>query len=348
MFERQATYERSGNARPNDIRSGDTLRVTSGKLRITFARGTFVNLEAPAILNIDSPMRSRLVRGRATVNVAPGDEGFTIDTPRTSVIDLGTDFGVEVDDFGSTDVVVFSGMVDVAISSFLSGSTDAVVSTQRLHAGDGMRVSGQGTASRIVSLSSVRFPRSGPDSGAAPMRKPLITSVRDNINRKDAWQFYEIVPEGMREDAKAFVDREHHEWNGATEAGIPDYLLGGDYIKTFNNDKDVGRFEVDVTLDRPAMVYVLWCKRITPPGWLESQFENTGDEIGVDEGDHLFPTGRFCDRGEPAVGPGLSIDSLHTIWRRRVTSPGVVRLGATLSKGGDLNMYGIVATPLDP
>ena len=37
-----------------------------------------------------------------------------IETPSTDVVDLGTEFGVDVDESGGTDVVVFEGAVDLA------------------------------------------------------------------------------------------------------------------------------------------------------------------------------------------------------------------------------------------
>ncbi len=158
---------------------------------------------------------------------------------------------------------------------------------------------------------------------------------------------YEIVPGGMREDAKAFVDRLHHEWNGVDTQGMPNYLIGGDYVKPFNNDKMMSNIEVRVTLDQPATLYLLWCNRVVPPDWMLENFENTGDEIGVDEGYHVFENGAVHDRDGPGVGPGVSVDSIHTVWRRVIPKPGTVRLGPTGATDlDDLNMYGIVAVPL--
>jgi hypothetical protein len=43
---------------------------------------------------------------------------------------------------------------------------------------------------------------------------------------------------------------------------MPAYLVGGDYVKTFNDDKNIGTIEVSVKLEQPANLYVLWCKRV--------------------------------------------------------------------------------------
>ena len=116
------------------------------------------------------------------------------------------------------------------------------------------------------------------------MRPLIISSVRDNIKRPGTWSFYEIVHAGMQEDGLAFVDREFHQWNGVDASGMPAYLLGADYVRMFNDDKVDNSFEMYVTIDRPAMLYVFFDDRLTPPKWLRDNFEDTGDNIGMDVG----------------------------------------------------------------
>jgi hypothetical protein len=346
MFEDQNIFESPNDNVRDEIRPGETLRVVGGSLDVVFKSGVAVTLTAPAIIEVISPMRSRLIRGRATVKVCPGAEGFTMNTPRTSVIDLGTVFGVEVDDFGRTDIVVFKGMVDVAYSHSFDDSANPSIGSQRLYMGEAVRVDERGTLSRIISINGNDFSVNAP--ATLPTTIPVISSVQDNIKRQESWKFYEIVPGGMREDAKAFVDRVHHEWNGVDSQGMPEYLVGGDYVKPFNDDKMMGDIEVLVTLERPATLYLLWCNRVPPPDWLREDFEETGGSIGVDEGRHVFKDGTVHNKDGPGIGAGVSIDSIHTVWRRVITKPGVVRLGPTGADDlDDLNMYGIVAVPLE-
>src|SRR6185503_11398906 len=114
-----------------------------------------------------SPMRTRAVLGTLTAHVEKGAEGFTVDTPRTTVVDLGTDFGIDVTDHGSTDVVVFKGAVDLH-----SSGIEGLDSRQRLGAGEAVRVSAEGTASRIVSITDSQFAIS--DGEAAARSTPVI------------------------------------------------------------------------------------------------------------------------------------------------------------------------------
>jgi hypothetical protein len=122
----------------------------------------------------------------------------------------------------------------------------------------------------------------------------------------------------------------------------------------FNNDKIAADLRVDVTLTRPAVLYVLLDKRVLPPSWLVESFEDTGDEIGIDEAWHdplNFKPG-FEDFAQE--GPGKSIERRHSIWKRIASEGGTVSLGANGRLPGDkwrgpragTNMYGIVAVPL--
>jgi hypothetical protein len=317
-----------------EVHGGDNIRITKGRMKLTFDNGTVVTLHAPALFQVISDMRARVMFGKVTARVAKGAEGFSVLTPRATVIDLGTEFGIEVNDVGATDLVVFEGEVDFAYVTEEDGAR-----RQRLRTGEGMHLDAQGTASRIVSITDQRYS----DSPSEPARRPVITAVRDNIQR-DAWNYYEIVQCGMREDAKAFADRNEHEWNGVTEEGMPAYLIGGDYVKTFNNDKVKTDIEVTVKLNRAAKLYVLFDERIPAPEWLTRDFRNTGDVIGVDEGVFCVD-GVWYKKRHPGVGAGNSIDHISTIWVRDVPGPASVQLGPTQSTTVDINMYGIVAVP---
>jgi ferric-dicitrate binding protein FerR (iron transport regulator) len=316
------------------VQPGDKVRLTRGQLRMDFTCGAKVTMRSPAALDVLTPMRTRAVLGTLIAHVEKGAEGFTVDTPRTTVVDLGTDFGIDVTDHGRTDVVVFKGAVDLH-----SDGIEGLLARQRLGAGEAVRVSGEGTASRIVSITDSQFAIA--DAEAATRRTPVIAEVRDNIRRGESWYYYEIVHGGLREDARAFVDREH-EWNGVSKRGIPSFLLGGDYVKTFNDDKLNRQVEIRVTLSRPAALYVLLDKRSPPPDWLREQFFNTGDEIGLDGGGYS----RYGERKTLAEGAGETIDDVFSIWQRDVPA-GTIKLGAIDVGGEKHNMYGIVAVPLE-
>ena len=323
------------------IRGGDMIRVARGKVKLTYDNGTTLTLHGPALFEVVSDMRGRALLGKLTAKIAKGAEGFSVLTPRATVIDLGTELGIEVDDAGATDVVVFEGSVDLNYRLEDGGAEQQ----RRLVTGEAMRLDAYGTISRIVSISNQRFSDDLVTPASTTGSPAIISSVRDNIQRETAWNYYEIVRAGMGEDARAFVDRQSHEWNGIDASGMPPYLVGGDYVKTFNNDKCREDIEVIVTLDSPCRLYVLFDDRIPAPKWLRENFRDTGDKIGIDGGPWMY-NGVMSKGVSADVGPGKSIDDTMSVWVREVKEPGPVRLGATETPHDDLNMYGLVAVPL--
>lgn len=320
--------------------AGDVIRVTKGKLELRYRHGTKVVLHAPAAYELLSKMKARMVLGRLTATVTEAAKGFSVVTPRATVIDLGTQFGVEVNSDTSTDVVVFKGEVDVDYSD----QTDKV-SAQRLRMGEAVHLDAIGTASRIVSVNG----RSYSDDDLESLSRPaVISEVHDNIERNSSMMsYYEIVHQGMREDALAFVDRVAHEWNGIDASGMPAYLLGADYVKTFNSDKFNQDIEVNVKLDIPCKLYVLFDDRLPTPAWLERDFEDTGDDIGLDNGPFKTVGKKgWHNKGPSGVGAGESVEDTLSVWVKVVSEPGVVFLGSTEAPKSEPNMYGIVAAPL--
>ncbi len=94
-----------------DMRAGKRLLLKAGLAQIEFDRGARVILQGPAELVLVSGSEARLVHGTLTARVPEPARGFTIISPRGKVVDLGTEFGLAVDDAGETTVQVFDGVV---------------------------------------------------------------------------------------------------------------------------------------------------------------------------------------------------------------------------------------------
>lgn len=342
------SFGRPGGDDATEFQLGDTIWLNEGAVELQLVTDTVAVLEAPTIMQVVSADRVRVFDGGVKVEVAEGAEGFSVETNSAEVVDLGTVFSVNVGD-GNTDLVVFDGAVDLKLPR-QDGETeqpDGLV--KRFRAGEAVQVLDDGTLSRIVNVRQATH-QTG-DGGLSA--GSVIESVKDNNVREDFWSFYEIVPGGMREDAGAFVDRVH-QWNGTKSKGIPAYLLGGDYVKTFNDDKVVDQLRIDVMLNQPATLYVLLDQRVSPPAWLLESFSDTGDTIGVDEAAYHPDDPTRVPEGDLQIGPGRSINRTHSIWKLVAEEPGVVSLGANgllhdVNAEGVLsqaNMYGIVAVPL--
>ncbi len=92
------------------LMAGRVFVVESGLLEIAFESGARVVVEGPAEFAPHTRNALQLLRGRLTATVPPRARGFVVQTPQTSILDLGTKFGVAVE-AGETYVEVFEGLV---------------------------------------------------------------------------------------------------------------------------------------------------------------------------------------------------------------------------------------------
>lgn len=92
------------------------LRLQSGVIEVSFNSGATVTLEGPARLRIDSSMQVVSQSGILTANCPPSAYGFTVKFPGGKVVDLGTEFALNTEPKGRTQVHVLNGEVIVALT----------------------------------------------------------------------------------------------------------------------------------------------------------------------------------------------------------------------------------------
>ncbi|QDU56653.1 alpha/beta hydrolase family protein [Aeoliella mucimassa] len=316
--------------------SKQVVSIESGELELVFSSGATVLLGGRTEVELVSPLLMKLNHGQVTSTVSEGAIGFKVITPNLDVVDLGTEFGVEVDAQGGTDVVVFSGQVR------LERDSKALVNVGLLTEGQGVRVDQNQQVERIGHIGRESHSRgwvAKPTQNQPTASSHVIAVVWDNMRITECKDFYEVLYRGFEEDARAYVDRVH-EWNGIDQGGLPNQLLGGDYIRPFNNDKYKDDYELSVTLAKPCYLYVLWDSRCDPQPWLLQQFRETEMQVALDEGP--LPPDSFNQLG---IGPGNELDQEHTVWVMEVAEPRTVVLGPVRSAylGVQRSMYGVVA-----
>jgi len=133
-IEQTVDAEWSGDAKlaKGDRLAAQTLRLRRGIVRLLFDDGAEVTLRGPAQYELVALGDTKLTSGLLAATVPPGAEGFRVETPTAEVVDLGTAFGIELDDHGVANVLVFDGEVEV------SPAGDG--SKKRLREGEAVRV----------------------------------------------------------------------------------------------------------------------------------------------------------------------------------------------------------------
>lgn len=154
------------------------LRWAGGEITVEFFSGAVVTLEGPADFEVVSASRAICRRGRLRGEVPPQARGFAIATPSTELVDLGTEFGMNVFPGGPTDVHVFAGRVDL----FPPAPRDPSASARAVVAGQTVRVEAGGEA-RPLTADPARFASPTPAGSTPDARARRVEAWRLAMTR---------------------------------------------------------------------------------------------------------------------------------------------------------------------
>ena len=88
--------------------------LREGYIELQFASDSHVTIEAPAKFEVLSDNKINLINGRIYARVPKQAIGFSVTTPKCNIVDLGTEFGVQVDSYGVTELHVSKGKTIVS------------------------------------------------------------------------------------------------------------------------------------------------------------------------------------------------------------------------------------------
>lgn len=94
------------------------MSLVRGYAEVILEDGVVVNIQAPCQFTLESSHQIYLQQGKiVALNETQSEDSFLIRTPSASVVDYGTEFGVEVDQSGMTETYVYQGKVQLRDSS---------------------------------------------------------------------------------------------------------------------------------------------------------------------------------------------------------------------------------------
>ncbi len=122
----------------------DPITLRSGVVKILFDCGVRIVVEGPAQFKIESAKHILLNRGKLYAQVSPSGHGFQIDTPNSTIVDLGTEFGIDVPKDQTSSVHMINGKATVEIRD-----PNLPPSKQFITEGQARRVNPSGTIDSI-------------------------------------------------------------------------------------------------------------------------------------------------------------------------------------------------------
>lgn len=143
-------------------------QFSEGLVEFEFFSGAKVVAEGPAKIELLTPYEARVFHGKIRAFVPEQAQGFSIQTSNFELIDLGTEFGLDINESGEADVQVFDGEVEIHTSKNKKSIT-------------------QGQAYRIDSIGTSSIAKVSPES--YPSFKDVHKQAILNSNQKlVAWR----------------------------------------------------------------------------------------------------------------------------------------------------------------
>ncbi|TWT84729.1 FecR protein [Planctomycetes bacterium CA13] len=203
----------------SDWRAGETvppgtLKWDAGLLQLEFYGGATVVAEGPAEIEIVDESRVVCRSGRLRAYVPEPARGFAVIAPKFELVDLGTEFGLDVTSGGAAEVHVFTGKVEL----YDAESNRDVTTRRELNAGDALTVDHDGTAKQIEVRES---------DFVTPNRLSEMTDGRQKKQLRDWRAFRDSLQDDLRLIAYFPFDRNDLEDRILTGYGADGVLIEG-------------------------------------------------------------------------------------------------------------------------
>jgi len=188
----------SGEAEGEDIKVnlgsklfvGQSLYLNGGVAEIYFDNGAEIILQGPAVIKIQTPSATELAFGKLVGHCpVEGAKGFAVHTPWGEVVDIGTEFGVDVARSKATEVAVFSGEV-------VFHPADNPGDAQDLGAGEALRIDVSGKTTRSSAAEGPSFVRringqwQGLPNIVAAYQRDFVAADQGQPASQGNWRYY--------------------------------------------------------------------------------------------------------------------------------------------------------------
>jgi ferric-dicitrate binding protein FerR (iron transport regulator) len=301
------------------------LALAHGEARFRLPSKAVIELSGLTGIRFLDSAHVELDQGKMTVDCEQGGRGFIVGTRAARVVDVSTQFGVDVRSDGSTDVLVIKGKVE------LYNSRQGQILTT-LTQGEAVRVDARQTLVRLANITGGLRP--GEWSTQPPPAECSIASVHDNSGATDGFHFYRIMPQGLKPGVSAYTDR-NYVWRTADAQDFPATLVNADLVETYFHGAKQSDYAIEVEVARPVELFVLMPRRGIPAPWLTGSFTPTGEELMLEES-------RSASHA-PSHVP-------FEVWKRVIPQAGAVVLGPANrdANGNPVGMYGVATKSLSP
>ncbi len=158
----------------------DPIQIIKGIVKIRTDNGVHLVLEAPAEFRFTNSDELAMNYGRLFVNVKEASNGFIVQTHKSKIIDIGTQFGVYTDMRGETELHVFEGK-----TVLIAGLHNRIEQAMDVIAGQARKFGKSLTEVRPIGLSERFFVRDIESKGNVVWRSDKQIHLADVVGGGD-------------------------------------------------------------------------------------------------------------------------------------------------------------------
>lgn len=181
--------------------SAQRVAFKSGLVELTYASGVRVTLEGPADFTVSNPTSGKIANGKLVAYVPKGAEGFTVDYGNGQVVDLGTEFAMELAASGKMELGVFDGEVELHLP---------------------------GDSPLLLNRSQAMIHDRNAEEPLRPVPFDRTKFVRELPNRDFPWQIQSVEPVELE------LDVSHLIWKSAEYRAVFKWISGHDAVEIRN------------------------------------------------------------------------------------------------------------------
>ncbi|MEM6330309.1 MAG: FecR domain-containing protein [Planctomycetota bacterium] len=219
------------------VAAGQQIELDDGLVQLTFVDGAKVILQGPARFLPRSPQHADLQLGKLAAIVPEQARGYTVRTPTAEVVDLGTEFGIDVSQGGVTEVHVLDGDVIARKRDSGGGLAGKALHARKL---DALRFGAGGEDAEWISAQPDRFARQITPKLSREQLPPIpvadglnfwvaadLLVSRDADRRVSAWRDVCVGDNQIANDACQFDKSSQPVWVADSGSGRPAVRFNG-------------------------------------------------------------------------------------------------------------------------
>jgi len=250
------------------------LQFESGLVHLEFYSGAQLIVEGPADLDLVTSNQAICRLGKLRAKVPEVARGFTVQSHHFELVDLGTEFGLDVSEHGATEVQVFDGEVEI----YPPDGKRSADHRQRLLGGSGLTWAASGKTGSIAPE-----PESFPSFEEVEQRSQ--DASRGQLDRWQAWSRSLADEPGVvahfdfEGDGGRLLDRSDSQTHGTIVGG--ERTTGrwpGKGALEFKRPGD--RVRIDIPGEFDQLTLTAWLRMDAQTGRFQSLILTDGYEVG--------------------------------------------------------------------